>query len=245
MELRDMVNVVRQRMRLIAAMVIIAVLTTAFVTVWLVPPVYEAKAELIVNKPAEASMPAIHWDTVTVNLQLMSTYRYLAESQAVMDEVLRLEPGLPYTARDLLGMVAVEVKEGTQLITLRVRDDSPERAASIAALSAQAFKTKVAEIMGADHVTIISDPAQAGVDEPVGPNLALNVLAAFVLSLVAGLLAAFTLHHLDDTIRSAEDLGGLDVPVFAVVPVISKKASVRRQTVKTERRAGENAYATN
>jgi len=240
-----MLHVVRRRLGLIVSMVAIAVALTASVTMWLIPDVYEARAELIVNKPAETGIPAINWDTVAVNLQLMSTYRHLANSQAVMDEVLRLDPALPYTARELSDLVDVDVKDGTQLITVRVRDTDPERATEIAGLSARAFKTKVAEIMGADHVTIISDPDRAGTAEQVGPNLLLNALAAFVLSFGAAILTAFTLHHLDDTIRSADDAADLGLPVFAVVPPIDKKSIVRRQTVKADRKAGENVYATN
>src|SRR5690606_10654255 len=138
-ELRDMLLIVHRRLRLIALMAAVAVLTTAAVTVWVIPPVYEAKAELIVNKPAEAGIPAIHSDTVPVTLSLMSTYRQLAASQAVMNEVLLLQPELPYTARELTGLVDVEVKDGTQLITLRVRDGDAKRATEIAALTALAF----------------------------------------------------------------------------------------------------------
>lgn len=245
MELREMASIVRQRIRLIAVMVLIAVLSTAFVTLWLVPPVYEAHAELIVNKPAEADMPALHWDTVVVNLQLMSTYRHLAGSHAVMEEVLRLKPDLPYTARELMEQVSVEVKDGTQLITLRVREYAHEQAAEIAGLAARAFKAKVAEIMGADHVTIISDPVTSALEQPVGPSLVLNLAAAFVLSLGAGILIAFAVHHMDDTIHGAADMAGLDVPVIAAVPTIGRKAAARKQPAKAERKAGENVYAAN
>lgn len=245
MELLEMAKILRQRFRLIAAIVIIAVLATTGLTLWVLPPVYEAKAELIVNKPAEDDTSALNWDTVAVNLQLMSTYRQLAGSKSVMDEVLKLNPSLPYTSRELMDMVEVNVQDGTQLITLVAEDHSYERAAEIAGLAAKAFKTKVAEIMGADHVTIISDPMLIGPEEPVGPHLVLNVSATFVLSLIFGILAAFAVHHADDTIRSDEDLAGLDVPVLGVVPNIDKKISARRQTVKADRKAGENVYAAN
>lgn len=245
MELREMVGILRRRFNLIAVMVIIAVLMTAFVTLWLVPPVYEANAELIVNKPEGASNSALDWDTVAVNLQLMYTYRQLAGSHAVMDEVLRLDPELPYTSRELMDRVSVEAKDGTQLLTLQVRDTSHERAAEIAGLAARAFKAKVAEIMGADHVTIISDPVSTGLEEPVGPSAVLNIAAAFVLSLVAGILIAFAVHHMDDTIRSAADMADLDLQVIATVPAIDRKKAVRRQSVNAERKAGENVYAAN
>lgn len=243
LELRDMLTVVRRRIRLIVSMTAIAVLAAAFVTAWLVPPVYEARAEMIVSKPAGREWSALNWDTVAVNLQLMSTYRLLAGSQAVMNEVLNMKPDLPYTTRELSSLVDVEVKDGTQLITLRVRDTDHERAMEIAGLVSRAFKAKVAEIMGADHVTIISDPNPEGSREPVSPNLALNVLAAFVLSLGAGLLLAFALHFLDDTIRNEGDLADSDLPVFTVVPRIDLKDTVRRQKTKAERKAGEKAYA--
>jgi len=242
-ELREMLDVVRRRMRLIASMTVIAVLAAAFVTIWLVPPVYEAQAELIVNKPAEEDFSPLNWDTVVVNLQLMSTYRLLVSSQAVMHEVLNMNPDLPYTTRQLSGMVDVEVKDNTQIITLRVRDTDYERAMEITRLISRAFKAKVAEIMGADHVTIISDPNPEGSREPVSPNLALNVLAAFVLSLGCSLILAFALHQLDDTVRSADDLAALELPVFTVVPHVDMKDAIRRQKMKAERKAGEKAYA--
>src|SRR5690242_5354669 len=67
-------------------------------------------------------------------------------------------------------------------------------------------------------------------DGPVGPNRARTVLAAFFLSIGAGLGLALLLEYLDDTVHSTEEVErGLHLPALAVIPSVG--AAVRRHVI--------------
>jgi capsular exopolysaccharide synthesis family protein len=67
-------------------------------------------------------------------------------------------------------------------------------------------------------------------DSPVGPNRARTVLAAFFLSIGAGLGLALLLEYLDDTVHSTEEVErGLHLPALAVIPSVG--AAVRRHVI--------------
>ncbi|HXH69516.1 MAG TPA: polysaccharide biosynthesis tyrosine autokinase, partial [Pyrinomonadaceae bacterium] len=53
---------------------------------------------------------------------------------------------------------------------------------------------------------------------PIGPNRNRNIFIAFLLSLVTGISLAFLLDHLDDSIKSSDDIGQLGLPTLALIP---------------------------
>ena len=67
-------------------------------------------------------------------------------------------------------------------------------------------------------------------DSPVGPNRTRTVLAAFFLSIGAGLGLALLLEYLDDTVHSTEEVERvLHLPALAVIPSVG--AAVRRRAI--------------
>ncbi len=60
---------------------------------------------------------------------------------------------------------------------------------------------------------------------PYKPNLRKNVTMAIALGLIAGVLLAFLFEHMDDTVKSSEDVESrVRAPVLGVIPLVSLKA---------------------
>lgn len=56
-------------------------------------------------------------------------------------------------------------------------------------------------------------------DEPIGPNRSRNILIAFLFSLAGGVGLAFLLDHLDDSVRTSDDVvRHLGLPTLALIP---------------------------
>jgi len=247
MELRDMARVIWKRSWIIVLIMLGTCLTTGAVTIWLIPPAYEASTKLIVNKSAdENGMPVINWDVVTVNIQLIATYKELIKTAAVMDEVLLLNPDLGLKREELIEMVEVSSVNDTQVMTVVAKDESYETAARIVNSVSEVFQAKVIEIMQVDNVTILNLAPLDEEQEPVSPSLVLNLAVSFMLSLMLGLGLVFLLEHMDDRINHDEDVENvLGLPLLAAIGVMNKRTFNKQRAARAARKAGDVYVATN
>ena len=244
MDLRDMTRVVLKRLWLILLITIIASGTAAAVTKFFIPPTYEASTKLIVNKSAdEEGLPDLSWEAVTVNVQLIATYKELIKTEAIMNEVLAQHPELDMTKEELIDAVNVSSVNETQVMTVVVRDDSYETAATIVNAVSEVFKAKVSEIMHVDNVTILNQAASDSAAVPVSPNLTMNVAIVFMLSFLLGVGLVFLIEHLDDSIKNEEDAWkALEIPVLSVIARMDKKDFSKQRAARAARKAGDNVY---
>jgi capsular polysaccharide biosynthesis protein len=247
MDLRELAKVVWRRLWLVALIVMIACLTAGAVTIWLIPPTYEASTKLIVNKSAvEDGEAVINWDVVTVNIQLIDTYKELIKTAAIMDEVLLQHPDLDLTRNELIDKVDVSSVNNTQVMTVVAQDESYESAARIVNAVSQVFQAKVIEILRVDNVIILNEAHLDEVVLPVSPSLTMNVAISFILSMMFGLGLAFLLEHLDDSIKNEEDVQkALGLPFLASIHRMEKKDFNRQKAAKAARKAGDIYVATN
>ncbi|MCR4400322.1 MAG: Wzz/FepE/Etk N-terminal domain-containing protein [Syntrophomonadaceae bacterium] len=140
-DLRALVQVLSKRRRLIAAGTLLAVLTAAVLSFFVLPPVYEAQALLLVTQPtqqqaapSEDGVEGSLAPLTRIPVQTMSTYLGQLKSQAVLRRTiaaLELDPRL-YTPESLGQMVTATVQKDSNLIDLRVQNSDPRLAARIA-----------------------------------------------------------------------------------------------------------------
>ena len=139
-DLRDYINVLLKRKKLISCITLVAVLITGILSYFVLPPVYEASGSLLVN-PKEASV------NITNPEQLMSpltylpqisiaTYKELVKSNDIEKKVfneLNLSSS-PYnlTLEKLDRMISVENPTNTTLVKVLVQYKDPELAQKIA-----------------------------------------------------------------------------------------------------------------
>ena len=139
-DLRDYINILLKRKKLISCITLVAVLITGILSYFVLPPVYEASGSLLVN-PKEASV------NITNPEQLMSpltylpqisiaTYKELVKSNDIEKKVFN-ELNLyssPYnlTLEKLDSMISVENPTNTTLVKILVQYKDPELAQKIA-----------------------------------------------------------------------------------------------------------------
>ncbi|MBB6635130.1 YveK family protein [Cohnella thailandensis] len=239
MDLKKMAGVIRNRLGMISAIVVVCCLAAGLFTHYMIEPKYEASVKVIVNKTSDAG---ITLDDVSVNVLLTKTYLELARTGAVMGTVASEHPEYGMDSEELMEMVKFTASENTQVITIAARDSSYEQAATIVNAVAMSLQAKAAEVMKEDNITILEQASLDKRPQPVTPNLILNTVIAFVLSLAVAIAIAFLQEHLDETIRdeeTAKDI--LGIPSLAVVGRIDPVKS-RKKT--SARKVGDGVYAT-
>ncbi|MBP3961819.1 YveK family protein [Paenibacillus lignilyticus] len=225
MELQRYWSIVRKKLWLIALMVIVSCTLVGYYTSHFVKPQYEASTKLIVgqSKEADPNKSIIDVGSINSNILLIKTYKEIIRTPRVMEKVVKEHPELGVSAGELASKVSVSSINETQVMTITVRDTSSERAANIANAMSEVFRQEIRTLMKLDNIAVLNlaDPTQHR--SQVSPNPAMNIMVTFVLALMAGVVAAFILDQLDDTVKTEEDVQAqFGIPVLADIPKIKR-----------------------
>ncbi|MEH6916565.1 Wzz/FepE/Etk N-terminal domain-containing protein [Priestia megaterium] len=216
--LRDLFQLLRKRLWLIALIGIIATTISAVISFFVLTPVYQTSTQILVNQ-AKSEQQLYNAGAMQTNVQLINTYNDIIKSPAILDTVIE-QLKLNSSAKSLSGQIQVTSAENSQVALITVQDTNAKRATEIANTTASVFQQKVPKIMNMDidNVSILSKAELAASMSPVKPQPTLNMTIALVVGLIAGVGLSFLLEYLDNTIKTEQDIENiLDIPVIGVI----------------------------
>ncbi|HWQ43314.1 MAG TPA: Wzz/FepE/Etk N-terminal domain-containing protein [Desulfosporosinus sp.] len=219
-ELRRYWDVLRKRWIIVVVLTLIAALVSGFISFFVIKPVYQASATLIVGeKASESGKDAgqmLDNNVLLANQQLAKTYAAIAQSRRVEQNVIK-DLNLPLTVEGLDSKVLVKQVKTTEILEIQVTDTNPDQAAKIANSMGREFSKAVIAIKKVDSVSVVDSAAIP--DKSVKPNKALNVLIAFVMGLMASIGLVFLLEYMDNSVKTSSDVEKLlGIPVLGVIP---------------------------
>ena len=225
--LKEWLDLIKKRAKVILAIIIIFVLVAASVTFFVLKPEYESNTTLMVGKPVHkvAVNPdeQITYQEIQTNRLLVSTYGEIAKSRLVLDQVIK-NLKLDATSSSLRNKINVSLVKNTEIIQISVTDQDPERAAIIANELAMAFSDQIAKIMNVENIKIIDKAIPS--HYPVKPNRKLNIAISLILGVMVGVFVAFILEFLDTSIKTPDDVTKyLDLPVIGTIPYVEGEDS--------------------
>ncbi len=219
-DLRELLHIFLKRWWIVVLALILC-MSVAFTLVYFVlDPVYQADTTLYIGKNVE-NKNDITYNDMMLGSQLVKDYRELVISRMISKTVIE-ELGLKdLTADQLSSKLTVTSKNDTRVIQISTEDTDPKLAMDITNKVAEIFQTKVVEIMKVENVQVI-DKAEQPVN-PVKPNKLMYLAAAGILGLALGAFVIFLIEHLDNTVKTPEDIAKyLDLPVIGTIPVFPK-----------------------
>jgi capsular polysaccharide biosynthesis protein len=142
-DLRSILKVIGKWRKVIIGGTLLAVLTAALLSFFVLPPVYEAKALLLVTLATDKQQTAqqsgegvegVVEPLTRIPVLTINTYLGQLQSEELMRRVisrLKLDPAV-YTPKSLAQMVNASVQKDSNLIELTVQNSDPKLAADIA-----------------------------------------------------------------------------------------------------------------
>ena len=221
MTLRQYLDVLRARWRIVVAALLLGLAIGAAVTA-LVPRRYSADAVILISTQPGIDI-ALAVQGADLSGQRMTTYAEILRSAKIAQEVAS-DPVVGLPVADVMDKISVSTVTGTTLLTATVTDSAPDRAAQIANLVAAKFTATIAQLeQPADPLA--SPLIEAQVFAPatpnpvaVSPSQMLNLAAGAALGLIAGFGIAIVRDSFDTRVRTRRELGNLiDVPVLGVI----------------------------
>lgn len=222
MELKQYVNIILKRLWIIILLPLVAAGTSAFMSFYVMKPVYEANSTLYVINRNPDSENRISYNELWVGGQLVKDYTELIKSRTVTSSVIKELELEDITPEQLAGMISVSSKNETRIIEISVRNNDPELAMEIADVISNVFIVKVAELMEVENVNIVDPAVQPA--EPVEPRPMINIAIALFTGFFMAVGIIFLTEYLDDTIKTDDDVERyLNIPVLANIPRLDLK----------------------
>jgi capsular polysaccharide biosynthesis protein len=218
LELREIFQIIFKRLWIIVTIAVFAILTSGFVSFFILDKIYQTSTTLIVNKPKDGTNQNsdIMMNDILVSQKLVKTYSVIVKSDTVLEQVIR-DLQLDMKPSDLRSHITVAAEGETEILRITVENEDPERAQKIANTIAQVFPEEVKRILQADNVQII-DPAKLP-ENPVKPRPLLNIVIAAMIGIMTGMGVIFLIEYLDNTIKTPEDVQHyLGLPVMGAIP---------------------------
>lgn len=225
-DLKELFETIKKRLVLILAIALVAVVGVAIVNYYIIKPVYQAKAAILIK---ETNKGTINNQEIQANLNLINTYNEIIKSPRILDEVgKKLNYSEGQTA-GLSGKITVSSVKNSQVISITVEADSQPTAALIANTVAETFEANIKSIMSIDNVRILT-PAKTNPNAaPIRPNKGFNVAIALVVGLIVGGGLALLLEYLDNTIKTERDIEKvLELPILGAVPRIEESKANKK-----------------
>jgi capsular polysaccharide biosynthesis protein len=217
LDLRDIVHIIRKRMKMIILITLACTLVSGVVSFYVLKPTYESKTSIIVGKPQGTDKSQTEYNDVMLYQKLIQTYQEIAQSRIVAEQANQAM-GNVYIVEDLQKKITVEPQTDTQILIIKAKSGDPVEAAKICSAVSQAFidQSKVVFPTGGDIQ--VMDKAIVPV-KPVSPNKMMNLAIAFLIGLMGSMGIAFIREMMDRTVKTEDDVERyIGVPIIGMIP---------------------------
>ncbi|MEW5954388.1 MAG: Wzz/FepE/Etk N-terminal domain-containing protein [Bacillota bacterium] len=176
---------------LIIAVIIIAILTGTVISLFIIPPTYEATTVLLIGKVYIGSYGSVMLrDDIHLANSLMRSYEQLLHSRSVAEKATEVGK-LDVSPNELLTRISTHIPADSQIIELTARSTNPILATNYANATAKGFALRVEELMGVTNVSIVDRAVTPGA--PAKPNLRENLFRSGFIGLLTALIIVFSL----------------------------------------------------
>lgn len=183
-------------------------------------PMYDSVTRIyVVNQSNQGNVGLTNQD-LQAGTYLVKDYKEIILSQDVLSRVSE-ELGTTETTETIRNKVSVEIPVDTRIVSITVRDDSPEEAARIANTLRQIAAQKIIDVTKVNDVTTLEEATPAL--HPSSPNIRRNVILGVVIGAGLAIAIILVMEVLDDRVKRPEDIEEmLGLPLLGVVPDTNK-----------------------
>ncbi|MBR6729075.1 MAG: hypothetical protein IKL80_02845 [Clostridia bacterium] len=202
----------------IALSAILAAIIFLLVSVYYLEPVYTSRGSLYVNNSTTSTSQNIDLSGLATSQQLALTFVELFSSDSFMAQVLDYSQ-LPYTAKQIKGMLSFASLNETEIIEVKAVSYYPEHAQTIVDAVLQNAQDEIMRVIGGGSITVV-DEATFPI-EPSSPSIPKNTVVGFMLGALLAMGLIFLIDVLDTRIKTEEDLRKVrGLPLLGLIPNI-------------------------
>jgi polysaccharide biosynthesis transport protein len=180
-DLKDYLNTVKNKFWLIMLGVVIFTSASTFITYFILEPVYESEAKLIVHDAGD-SESGVKVADIDTQLKMIPTYTDIMQSPAVLQQAAKK---LNMKSNELKKQIKVQNKLDSQIISIIAESEHSAKSAEMANVVADISIQEIQKTMSMNNLLVL-DYAKAS-SAPIRPIPIVNIGISFVFSLFAGI----------------------------------------------------------
>lgn len=209
MQLREYALILRKYWVLVVVSTLVGLIAGAGASL-LMTPEYQSRTQLYVSVRSDGGNTGDLVQGATYSRQIVNSYVAVISSNVVLDPVVE-ELQLDMTGAELADHVSASSPPDSALINITANSPSAEQAADIANAVGASFQNFVQtelepETVGASPVSLTTTQTGLAPDEPISPNVPVNLALGLLAGLAVGFGIAVLRSIMDRRIYTREDI---------------------------------------
>lgn len=215
------------------------------ISAFVISPKYESTTKVyILNK--QNNNGSISYSDTQLATQLTKDYEELITCRNVLEKVIS-ELKLDDSYETLKNRVTVANASDTRIISITVKDESPEEARRIANGIRDAASAHITQVMDIEAVNIVDEANLPDIDKPAEPSVVKYTGIGGFIGIFLCVASLMVKYLTDDTIRVSEDVEKyLELSTLGLIPVMEhdddKGKDRKRKKKKKRRRSSSEKY---
>lgn len=237
--LKELFDTLKKRLVLILTITMIAVITAATVSYFVLTPQYQASTQVLVSQEATGASILSSGNPFGSDERYISTYNVILQSPYILEQVMD-ELDLDGSYRSLNAGLSVQREGESQVVTITIEDNDPSMAVAKANATAEVFREEVVDLLNVDNIHVLSPADLSDSMNPVSPNPELNIAIGLVVGLMGSVGLAFLLEFLDNTLRTEENIEkSLGLPVLGSITIMDQEVERVDDRMRPSEKEGE------
>lgn len=229
----DLVKLYLQRWWALVAGIVAGGIVAGVFTVLFVTPMYVSAGTLYTensNDVVSQDVTNVNLNTLMVRKELVQTYAEVLTSNVFLKKVAA-ESGLGYTHEDLLRMISMSSKNGTEIMVISVQSPNPEHAYILANVIISLADEQIGSVVEGGSVKLLDEPEYPQTHS--SPNIANNIKIGMLAGLLLSLIIVFLAEMLNTKVKEPDQLTEIfQYPVLGEIPYFASDDAIGRKKPK-------------
>ncbi|MBE1557083.1 polysaccharide biosynthesis tyrosine autokinase [Sporosarcina limicola] len=236
LDVKEIANLFKKKSVMIILVIFLFTLAGGVIS-YIIPPVYVAKTDLLVNYSTKGEgNKVLQSSDIEMSLRLIETYKQLLKSDRMQSKVIA---GLKdsYTKTDLMNNISIESSGNSQIITIVAQEKTAEKAAILVNIYATKFQEEVKILMNLENINILNEISAGRDIKEVKPSSILFILISFIIGFIlTGMIIVVQEFYFTklNTVLRVENV--LNTPNLGVIPLIKSQRSFKNKDVNWDER---------
>lgn len=212
--------IMAKRKMIMIIITLISVLISGLISFFMISPVYESQASVIVDKRGDGSTQSVQYNDVIMYQNLVKTYANIGLSDKIYSEAAE-KLNNTISAGELAKNTTIEPIEDTQMLTVTVNGTSPTKTLDSINSITSSFIEVANNVYPAGDIRIVNEGELP--KAPIKPNKKFNIIVGFLIGILISIGLIFLLDYFDDTVESIEDIKrNFDLPILGTIQMEEK-----------------------